>query len=411
MDIIVPLLVFIPLGVLTLAACTRLVAQDEQAWLIRILFLAFAARLSLATMFALVPGFRVFHEDAEGYEHLGLVIAANWAGTGPPLPPMHGQNTGFMYVCAALNYVFGAFHANASFFNAILGSVTVYVVYRLARHFVHPLVARRAAMWVAFMPSMILWSSIALKDPLMSLLIAVCLLSCVRLKERFSVSACVGVVLPIVAMQPVRFYMVYFVAFAVVGSLLFDKGIRVVSGVYKQIAVGSALLLLFVLVGAANRAEKGTEVLSFEQVSAYRGGMAKTAESGFAADVDISTPTGALTFLPIGMSVFLLGPFPWQMTSMRALMAAPETIVWWFMFPSVLRGLRFIVRERFSSASPLLLFTVTLTCAYSLIHGNVGSGFRQRAQIFVILFIFAAIGWYQRRCRRVGLDERLLLNP
>lgn len=410
MEILIPFLIFSMLGTLVLVACGRYVPEDERRWLTNVLVLAFAARMILATAFAVVPALRIFHEDAEGYEHIGLVLAASWTGRGPPLPTVATQNTGYWYVCGALDYLFGAFKVNASYFNATLGAVTIFVVYRLARTFVHTLVARRAALLVAFMPSMILWSSIALKDPLMSFLIAVCLLSCIRLKQEFSLAACLGVIFPIAAMQPIRFYMVYFIGFAVVASFLFDRGVRLVTGIYKQIFVAAAVLLLFVVVGLAGRAEQGAEVLSFDKVSAYRVGMAKSADSGFSAGVDISTPTRALTFLPVGMSVFLLGPFPWQMTSLRALMAAPETMLWWLMFPSALRGLRFITRERFGSASPLLLFTVTLTCAYSLIHGNVGSGFRQRAQIFVILFIFAALGRYQTRCRRLGIDEKLLLN-
>jgi hypothetical protein len=54
---------------------------------------------------------------------------------------------------------------------------------------------------------------------------------------------------------------------------------------------------------------------------------------------------------------------------------------------------------------------VTLTCAYSLVHGNVGSAFRQRAQIFVFLFIFASLGWYQKRCRQASVSDQLLLTP
>lgn len=410
MEILVPLFVFATIGAVVLGALARLVPADERSWLTRVLLIAFAVRLSVAAMFAALPSFRIFHDDAEGYEQVGLLIAAGWTGHGPPFPPLQGQNIGYTYFCAGLDYVFGAFAANASFFNAIIGTATVYVVYKLARNFVHPLVARRAALFVGFMPSMVLWSSIAIKDPLMSFLIAVCLFWCVRMKQAFSLKGAVAVIATIAAMQPVRFYMVYFVGFAVCASFLFDRGMRVVTGVYKQVFMGAALLTLFVVAGVANRAQEGTEVFSLERVSSYRVGMATTADSGFSADVDISTPTRALTFLPVGAAVLLLGPFPWQLTSLRALMAAPETMLWWLMFPSFLRGFRFITKQRFSEAAPLLLFTITLTCAYSLVHGNVGSGFRQRAQIFVFLFIFAALGWYQRRCRQLGLDEHLLLS-
>ena len=47
---------------------------------------------------------------------------------------------------------------------------------------------------------------------------------------------------------------------------------------------------------------------------------------------------------------------------------------------------------------------------YSLVHGNVGAAFRQRAQIFVLLFIFASLGTYVKTCRRRGIDSNLLLE-
>jgi hypothetical protein len=43
-------------------------------------------------------------------------------------------------------------------------------------------------------------------------------------------------------------------------------------------------------------------------------------------------------------------------------------------------------------------------------HGNVGSAFRQRAQIFIFLFIFSAAGMYMKKCARAGISNELLLQ-
>ena len=104
----------------------------------------------------------------------------------------------------------------------------------------------------------------------------------------------------------------------------------------------------------------------------------------------------------------LLAPFPWQFTSLRASFSAPEMLVWWMLFPSLIGGLVFAIRRRFTKVAPLVIFTATLTAAYGLMQGNVGSAFRQRAQIFIVLFIFTALGWYRRKCRRAGIDESVL---
>jgi hypothetical protein len=110
------------------------------------------------------------------------------------------------------------------------------------------------------------------------------------------------------------------------------------------------------------------------------------------------------------MAFLLLSPFPWQFGSLRALFAAPETVVWWFLFPSMIRGLRYTIAKRFGAASPIILFTFALIPAYSLIHGNVGSGFRQRAQIFVFLFIFTSLGTWVKWAKKRGLSPDLLLS-
>jgi 4-amino-4-deoxy-L-arabinose transferase-like glycosyltransferase len=412
MDVIFPFLVFSLIGTMASYFCARSVPAPESRWLFRVLLLAFALRMLTATAFALFPETRIFHDDATGYELHGLRIAAAWSGSGPPseLASVLEQNYGYFYFAAIIYYVFGAFACAVSYASALLGMLTVFLVYRLASRFFHLLVTRRAALMVAFTPSLILWSSMALKDPLMTFLIVLSLSSCVSFKQRASASSFLGTILPVIAIQPIRFYIVYFLGFAILLSLVLERGIRRLTGVSKQLLIGGAVVAMLALVGFSGRAQQGMDYLSFEKVSSFRRGMAASADSGFSADIDVSTPAGAIAFLPVGVAVLLLGPFPWQFTSLRAILAGPETIIWWFMFPSLLRGLRFAFRKRFTEISPLILFSFTLTSAYSLVHGNVGSGFRQRAQIFVFLFIFAAVGQYLKQCRRRGLDERLLLK-
>jgi hypothetical protein len=411
MDFLYPTMLFLIIGLMMVAVCAQIAPHEERPWLARTLVLALLARLAVATVFAAVPESRVFHEDAYGYEIAGRNLALSWQGE---LPPIYiyteaGQNLGWPYVCGALCYLFGQYSALPSCFNCVVGTCTVFLVYFLARQFFHVLVARRAALMAAFVPSMILWSSIAIKDAVMAFLILVALLSCVMIKKRFSFVSLLGIVGSLLAIHPIRFYMLYFVGFAIVTSLFLERGLGLVSGVYKQVMLIGVMVALMAMVGIAGRMQSGLEIMTFERVSAFRHGMAVTANSGFEADVDVSTPTRALLFLPLGVSELLLGPFPWQWGSMRALMAAPETIYWWILFPSTLSGMWWMFRKRFTRTSALLIFAVTMTPAYSLMHGNIGSGFRQRAQIFVILFIFASLGVYGRRCARAGIDPDLLL--
>jgi Ca2+/Na+ antiporter len=56
-------------------------------------------------------------------------------------------------------------------------------------------------------------------------------------------------------------------------------------------------------------------------------------------------------------------------------------------------GLWFSVRYRLRMISPILIFTVMLTFAYSAFQGNVGTAYRQRAQLLIFYFIFVAVGF------------------
>jgi hypothetical protein len=411
MEVAYAVIVFLILGLALIALFSALLPPAERPWLMRVLVVALLARLVLAAIFASFAETRVFHEDAGGYEGFGRALALAWHGLRPPVTFIDSahQNNGWVYVCGAIYYALGDVPALPSCFNCVIGVAEVFMVYRLARCFFHPFVARRAALLTAFVPSMMLWSSVAIKDPLMALLIIIGLYSCVQIKRRFSLGALVGICFSLLAMQPIRFYMIYFLGFAIFVSLFLERGMGMVSGVYKQVLVVGMLAVLLAMAGLTGRAQAGFEVLSLDRVSSFRHSMATTANSGFESDADVSTPIRAILFLPVGVSELLLGPFPWQFGSLRALMAAPETIYWWLLFPGVLSGMWWMFRTRFASTSPLLLFAVTMTMAYSLAHGNVGSGFRQRAQIFVILFIFAALGSYRRRCKNAGLDPDLLL--
>ena len=412
MDVVAPLAVIFVLGMIILGACAQRAGDADSTWLRNVLFAAFILRVGAATMFATIPATRVFHDDAEGYERLGMAVASGWHGLSPRLHMMEEwpQNYGYYYFCAYLYYIGNACRVLPSYVNSLMGSVTVFLVYRLARQFFHQVVARRAALLVAFVPSMILWSSVALKDTAMTFCIVLSLSGCVALKRRFTFWTFVGMLLPVIAVQPLRFYMLYFLSFAIFLSLFIDRGARVLTAVPKQIAFLFIAVGVLALVGFSGRVSSGLEIFDLEKVSVFRKGMATTANSGFGQEADTSTAGGALAYLPKGAAYLLLSPFPWQFTSLRAGLAAPEMFVWWALIPSLIRGVRFAIKKRFAECSPLLLFSVTLTGAYSLVHGNVGSGFRQRAQIFVFLFIFAALGQYVKLCRNRGIDEEVLLT-
>jgi 4-amino-4-deoxy-L-arabinose transferase-like glycosyltransferase len=410
MDILIPVTIFVPLGIMIIFFTTRSFPHEERSWLLSLLIAALLLRVGLATAFATFPELRVFHADAVGYEEMGLYLASVWRGEAPAIE-LASTNSGYHLFAGAICYVFGRYRVNVSLVNAVLGTMLALLIYNLAKKLFHHIVARRAALFVAVMPSMVLWGAMALKDLPVTFFIVLSLSSCVDLKRKFSGRAAAGTFLPILAIYPMRFYIVYFVVFAIVVSMILDRSLSQLTGVYRQVFVLAIFAGLFLLLGFADQAESDASTYaSLEMISRYRRGMAETANSGFYADVDISRPDTALMYLPVGLAHLLLAPFPWQMTSLGPLIAAPETIFWWTLVPATIRGIAFAIRRRFSASLPLLAFTGTLTAVYSLTQGNVGAAFRQRAQILVFLFIFSAVGTFLAKARAAGLSPTLLLQ-
>jgi hypothetical protein len=408
LNIFIPLMTFLLLGVPALALSLRGLPDSERRWMMRLLLVAFSARLLLATIFQLFPQLRVFHEDADGYEVRAQWMATGWRGEGPPVIS-DGLNSGYVQMLAGLYYVFGRYQVVGAYFNGLLGSLLGALVYRLSARMFHRAVVRRASILVTLMPSMILWSSLALKDVAVTFSIAMALSSCLALRTRVTPWGILGVAVPLAIIQSMRFYVVYFVAFAVVVGFLLDRGKRFVTGIFKQVFLGLTVVALFAIFGWTDVAGSQLDYFSLEYASSYRHGMAASARSGFQVDADISTPGSALAYLPVGVAHVLLAPFPWQMTGLRPVMAAPETIFWWLLIPATLRGIGFSIKYRFALAFPLLLFAILLTLVYALMGGNAGAAFRFRAQILVFLFIFCALGQYQKKCKNAGIDQANLL--
>jgi hypothetical protein len=417
MDILIPLTETLILAIPVLVWAIGTVPTADRRWMTRIVAVALSLRLLVAILFVLFRGLRIYHDDAAAYELYGSQLAAYWHGVGPPLDLVdnyrqataQGMPLGWLYFCGIVYYVFGRYQLMVTGVTSIFGALSVIMTYKLASQLFHRVVARRTAVLMALFPSMILWSSMALKDPAMLLLILCAFYALLRLRHGFRLSAVVLFTTALVGMWFVRYYIIYFVVFASMASLLVARRRAFFSVLARQVIGGALVLGFLTLVGLTGHLASHTEQLNLSYVSGYRAGMAISANSGFMSSVDVSTPAGALAFLPIGLAVLWFGPFPWQMRSIGALVSLPEMLIWWSMVPSIVRGTRFALRSAIGSTSPLVFFVVSVSSIYALGLGNVGAAFRMRAQVLAFFFVFAAVGHFVAVCKRRRLDPTLLL--
>ncbi len=412
MNIVVPIATVVMIGPIFIALLLFGIPSLARRRLLGVVLLAFAIRLTLATGLEAFPRARIFHDDANGYERNSIALSRYWEGTGPPIIRSWAgmYNYGYLYVGGALCYLFGNYPLHLSAWNSLFGALSVIIVYRLAAALFHPAVAMRSALLMAFMPSMILWSAVAIKDPLMVLLVSSSLYLYILLRRRWSLIQSLVFAGLVIAIFFIRFYVTYYIVMSIVATVIMGRA-RDGLNPGRNLLVLAALLGVVALSGLGRDFSEGLEGAHLDRAASFRVGMANTANSGFARDLDVNSPSGLAMALPLGLAVLFFGPLPWQMKGTLPILMLPEMLFWWSLTPSLFRGLRFAARHAFARVSPVLVFCASLSIFYAITLGNVGAAVRQRAQIFVFLFVFVALGQYLKECRRRGIDPSLLLRP
>ncbi len=400
---------------------------SEEKEFVTTLFLgALVARLAFG-MFVHVYDLREFFGgDANSYDYYGNAIREYWLGLIDTKAISYQWATltsrpgwGINYLVAGIYFVAGRNILAAQSFCAVVGAATAPMVYFCANKiFSNRNVAKTAAIAVAFFPSFIIWSSQLLKDGLIIFLLVLVITMVLQLQEKFSYAAILVLVLSLFGIISLRFYIFYMVAVAVAGSFvvgLSQQRTSIIRRAAVLVVIGIGLTYLGVIRNASSDFDRYADL---DQLQNSRMDLARSAESGYGEDVDVSTTEGALSTIPIGFAYLMFAPFPWQAASFRQAITLPEVLLWWAMIPLMISGIVYAVRHRLRSAFPILFFSFVLTLAYSIFQGNVGTAYRQRTQIQVFLFIFIAVGWelwkekredrkMEQQIKRKKFDDRL----
>jgi 4-amino-4-deoxy-L-arabinose transferase-like glycosyltransferase len=320
-----------------------------------------------------------------------------------------GSGWGMLYMVAIVYGMIGRNMLAIQFVNAVVGAATAPVIFICAKHIFQNLrVARIATIFVAFYPSLVLWSSQGLKDGPIVFLLAISMLATLKLGEKFNIKYLVILTLALFGLLSLRFYIFYIALAAIVVSFVIGMRALTAQSLIRQVIVIVALALTLTSLGvtrfAGSQLEQYTDLTRIQR---SRADASISAKSGFAKDVDVSTTSGALAAIPIGTVYLLFAPFPWQLTSLRSSITMPEMIIWWASFPAMVLGIWFAIKYRFRQVLPILVFTSMLTIAYSVFQGNVGTAYRQRAQLLVFYFIFVAVGYVLLKERRERRKQKI----
>ena len=377
-------------------------SREHGSYLVKLFMLALILRIAVGVAIFVFNGQDFFGGDAWTYDYFGYHQLLAWRGDkyasllidqymGRGL----GSGWGMLYLVAGIYSFVGRNMLAIQFFNAVIGAATVPLIfmssYDLFRNF---RVARIAAFAVAFYPSLVLWSSQGLKDPIIVFALALSIFAAGRLRQKFSVIYLASLLAGLAMILAFRFYVFYMLIAAIAGGLLIAMRAMTAQNVFRQCVIILLIGISLTYVGVTRYASVQFEQsVTFDQLRRSRLDAATSAQSGFGKDVDVSTARGALSTIPLGLVYLFFAPFPWQLGSLRQTLTLPEMVIWWGSFPLLILGLWFSIRYRFRQIFTILLFTSMLSVAYSVFQGNVGTAYRQRSQLLVFYFIFVAVGF------------------
>jgi 4-amino-4-deoxy-L-arabinose transferase-like glycosyltransferase len=372
--------------------------EEDRKFLLHIFLMGLLLRVLVGGLIFRFHMQEFFGGDAFTYDEYGYALARSWiyghTFADEWFTAAGGAGWGMMYMVASIYYVVGRNMLAVQFFNAVLGAAVAPIIYLCAYIlFRNVRVARISAYLVALYPSLILWSSQGLKDSPIIFLLALSMLATLKLGERLSFKYVVVLVGALFGILAMRFYVFYMLVAAIGGSFVIGMRAFSAQSLLRQFVIIVAVGLALTYIGVSKTASvQFTSFASLEAAQRQREVQSRLANTGFGQDVDVSTTSGALTAIPVGLTYLLFAPFPWQLVNVRQSITLPEMVAWWGAFPVFVLGLWFTTKYRLRQVLPILIFTIMLTLAYAVVQGNVGTAYRQRSQLLVFYFMFVAVG-------------------
>ena len=393
--VLISLIISVPL---IIVFSGKIKVYSEQ--LLNIFLVALIIRIFVSTTIYSLELTSFFALDWALYDRLGGGVADYLTGVAPMTDELRNRVFSFQGTTWGISLITGMIYTlvgkdiiSVQLFIASLGAVAAPVTYLCAYQiYKNRRTAVIAGYIVALMPSMVLWSSLLLKDGLMVLFLVLAMYSSSKLQEKFSHRDITVLIISLIGIMSLRYFIFYMVAVAVVGGFVIGQKNTTNSILGRATAV-VIIGVIFGYAGILNNASFELErMTSLQDIQASRNDLATAAESGFGEEYDVSTIGGAVAVLPLGFTYLMLSPLPWQVTSSLAMTTMPEMIIWWAMIPFMISGIIYSFRKKLRECISIIVFTLMLTIGYSILQGNVGTAYRQRAQIQVFLFIFIGAG-------------------
>lgn len=375
----------------------KLARSADNATLMTMLMIALLLRIVLATVLHFL---NVVEESDALFYHREATSFANILLGLPSAGFSRSSNAfGYIYMLAFLYAGFGPLSLIPKIINCFIGVACGIYIYKMAlKIWNDDKTAMIAAGLALFLPGILIWSTMNLRDVWVTLfiLISVWHMFLIRMKglnrkDLLILLVCFGF------LWAFRFY----IALLLTPIAIFTLG----AGRKRSIVCLSILIVLAMLVFGYLFMQKeimGVKI-GLEEISRRRASLAAAGGSSVGDTRSVNNTVDALKLLPSGMVYLFFYPLPWSKpTSLLYALAIPEMLVIYLLMAFTLMGIYRAIRNRVIGTEVIFFFLISSSILYAISAANIGTTYRMRMPIFLILFIFTAGGLRKRERLTVG---------
>jgi len=267
---------------------------------------------------------------------------------------------------------------------SMMGLVAIYLFYR-ALILVVPVDRHRIFYWIAFFPSIIFWSSILGKDPIVFLGVALYFYGVVKMRATrsplFLIVAAAGITIAAIVRYWLGLILVLpLVVFAMVG---FRSPIMRI--IVTAVAAGGFVYVL-------SQFASGMGIAGVEELPTVTADIARRWSAASTREVhsDFSSLGLMFAFLPIGIFTVLFRPLPGEVLNLFGTLAGMENVVVLSGAWRILSHLRVSAVRKQALRNPILVWSVSLVLVWSALYGfvsfqNLGAAVRFRLPILAVV--------------------------
>lgn len=239
------------------------------------------------------------------------------------MPKIAAGKEGFYYALAYLYELVGPHRVDGLALTSLCSALVVPLVADTTRRLFGARTRVAVLPVTVLLPGFLVWTSQLLREAPIVTALALGANLAVRLSERATASRLAVLGLTLATLFTLRANIGYvFLAGLLLG--LAAGGRHLVAGVATAAGVAALIAALVLGGGLGESGYQRSSTADLAQVNVVRSDLASSAASGVGRTADVSTTSGLIAYLPIGLPQFLLGPSPGRPTTSARRSAWPR---------------------------------------------------------------------------------------